>query len=249
MKAIVAPILSGLVLAFSLALPMSAAESKASVESVLQKYIQAAGGKAALEKVTAVSITGKIESPSLPAAADWRLHSKAPAKQLMELEIAGFGVTTEGVDGKVAWSKNPLTGVRDKTGGELEKALRDAQFGRELNFQKIYPNLAYKGMETVAGERAHILESAPSAQSKERFAFSEKTGLLIRQESDLETTQGPLTATSFLTDYRAVNGVMVAHHIKVSVKVGGQDMALTFKVSQVDQNKPLPDARFAKPAA
>lgn len=228
---------------------LQAANSPATVDGVLQRYVTATGGKAVLEKITAVNITGKIESPSLPVAADWHLYTKAPDKQLTELSIAGFGATLEGTDGKVAWSKNPISGVREKTGDELEKAIRDAQFGRELNFQKIYPQLVYKGTETVNGEKAHILESAPSARSKERFAFSEQSGLLIRQESDLETPQGAMKAASFLSDYRAVNGVKYPHNIKVSVQVGAQNMELTIKVSQVEQNKPLPDSRFAKPAA
>lgn len=227
---------------------VSAADSGANIDNVLAKYVTASGGKANLEKVKTLTMKGTMEMPAMGLNSEFEMQSKAPNKQLVKIDLPGMGAALDACDGTVAWSQNAMQGVREKTGDELAKARRDAEFQRPLTMKKIFPDLAFKGVEQVGGEPASVLESKPSPGSLERFYFSQKSGLLVQQQSTLDTPQGQLTATVNQSDYKAVDGVLYPHLIKTTISVGGQEMALSLKVAEIKHNQPMDDKIFAKPA-
>ena len=245
MKPFCHPIVCGLPLGLALLLVARAADAKPGVDSILDKYVEASGGRAAMEKVRSRTINGSIEI--LGSTADWALSAKTPNKQLSELNSSTLGALTEGFDGAVAWSKNQA-GIRIKDGDELAKTKRDADFHRVLNLKKLYPDLDYKGTDKVDGEEVQVLESRPSSTSKERFSFSAKSGLLIRQESELEGPQGKLIASVRLDDFRPVEGVKYPFNLKFKINSGGQDFEFAIQVKEVKHNVTIADAKFAKPA-
>lgn len=224
------------------------AQESPSVDSVLEKYVKASGGKSALEKISSRTIKGKLENSMMPGGAEWRYFAKAPDKQLVEMEIPGLGKTEDAFDGQVAWSKNAV-GIRVKTGDELAKAKRDSQFMRELNFKTIFPNLVAKGSDKVNGEDSNVLEFKAAGDSKETFFFSKSSGLLIRQDSEFSTSQGKVISTAVFSDYRVVDGVNFPHAIKGSLNMSGQELEYTLKISEVQHNIKMEDSKFSKPAA
>ena len=177
------------------------------------------------------------------------VYAKAPNKQWSQIEFAGAGTMNEGFDGTMAWAKTPWEGLRVKSGDELAKAKRDAELHRELKFKTLYPGLAYKGTEKAGEEQAYVLECKPSATSKEKFFFSPKTGLLMRQESELEGPQGRVSVATQVQEYKTVEGLKHPSQLKLKVTVGDQTFEFTMKVLEVKYNVPLDDAKFAKPAA
>src|SRR5262245_46930710 len=76
-------------------------------DQVLEKWVAAIGGRAAIEKNTSRVSKGTIESPGAPVTGTIEVSEKAPDKALssMELQVAGrsLGVTREAFDGVVAW--------------------------------------------------------------------------------------------------------------------------------------------------
>jgi hypothetical protein len=235
----------GLLICATLVLPTRAAVDAPTVDSILDKYVEASGGKAAMEKIKSRIVKGEIDL--LGATSDWQMSAKAPNKQISELNSATLGAIVDGFDGMVAWSKNQ-GGIRVKEGEELAKTKRDADFYRDVKFKTLYPDLAYKGTDKVDGEEVRVLESKPSASSKERFSFSTKSGLLIRQESELEGPQGKVMAAVRLDDFRAVDGVKYPFNLKFKINTGGQDFEFGIKVKEVKHNVAIEDAKFAKPA-
>ncbi len=230
-------------------LTTSAADTP-TVDTVLTKFISATGGKAAIEKIKTRVVKGKMDAPALSVSgADWTLTAKAPNKQATVVDVGGAGSYREGFDGAVGWASNPGEGIRVKSGEELAKAKRDADFNRELNFKTLYPDLAYKGTAKVDDEDVNILESKPSSTSKERFSFSVKSGLLVRQESEFESPQGAIRVTMHFKDYRPVDGVRYPHGLKSKIEMGGQEFEFGLTVSEVQHNVPVEDAKFTKPAS
>jgi hypothetical protein len=238
-----------LALGATLATALRAADSAPSVDSILEKFVAASGGKAALEKVTSRVIKGSLEVIGTPAMTNWEMYAKAPNKQFSQAELSGMGTFTDGFDGAVAWSKNPFDGLRVKEGEELAKVKRDADFHRELKLKTLYPGLAFKGTEKVDGEDAHVLESKPSGSSTERFSFSVKSGLLVRQESEFAGPQGKISADIRLEDYRATDGVKYPYALKVKMNAGGQEFEFSLKIKELRHNVTIEDAKFAKPAS
>jgi outer membrane lipoprotein-sorting protein len=227
---------------------LAEAAQEPTVDSILAKHVESVGGKAALEKITSRVIKGKVENALLPSGIEWTFFAKSPSKQLVVMEIPGLGTSQDGFDGETAWSRN-MAGVRVKTGEELAKVKRDSTFRRELNYKTLFPNLTYKGTQTIGNDEANVLESVPSADSKERFFFSKKSGLLVRQESEFKSGQGRVVSNAELSDYRDVDGIKQAYLIKGAVSAGGQEMEFTLRVSEIQHNVKIEDTRFGKPTS
>jgi hypothetical protein len=91
-----------------------------------------------------------------------------------------------------------------------------------------------------------VLESKPSTSSTERFYFSNKSGLLIQQQSTIQSPQGRSKPTLTSVSIRQVDA-WHPHAIKTSVKAGDQQFEFNLKVTDLKHNQPLPDSLFAKP--
>lgn len=221
------------------------------LEKVLARYVEAIGGRARLEKLTSRVIEGEVEMSAVPGTFALRVCAKAPDKQLSVITIPGFGELREGYDGTHGWVKNPMQGLADRPAAELPKVRRDAQFNRELQYQKIYPDLAVQGVDRTGPEPLVIAESRPDAKSLERLYFSQTTGLLVRQDSEFEGQNGRVSATAAFEDYREVDGgVRLPHAIRITARsADGMEMSLKLTVKSVKHNVPLDDAEFRKPAS
>jgi len=231
----------------SLILTLPAAADAPTVDSILAKHIEAVGGKEAIEKVHSRRVQFKTESETM-GSGEGEIFAQTPDRQRSHIDLGTTGVIDEGFDGTVAWAKNPWQGLRLKTGDELAKVKRDAQFHRELNYKKIYPDLAYKGVERVGDEEAWLLESKPTTSSKEKFWFSTKTALLLRQESQYEGPDGLLDIDAFAHDYKTFDGLKFPGALKMKISAGGQGFEFRLKFLDVKLNVEIDSAKFAKPA-
>lgn len=227
-----------------------AAAATPSVDAVLAKYVDAVGGRAAIEKQTSRVIKAALEGFGMPAPMDWAMYTKAPNKTLSEVDIPGMGKMLDGFDGQVGWSKNPFAGLRVKEGPELAKQKRDADFYRDLHLKTAYTNLTVKGTEKVADADAVLLEAKPTPDTSERMYFDAKSGLLVRQDSEFDTPEGRTKLQIVFSDYRESDGVKVPYAMRFNMTLPGQPAAeFTIKVKEVKHNETIDDAKFAKPAA
>jgi outer membrane lipoprotein-sorting protein len=241
---LIAPALIGSSLA--LTWPAAAADAP-TVDSILARHVEAVGGKAAMEKVHSRRVQLKVESETL-GNSEGEVFAQAPDRQRSHIDLGATGIIDEGFDGKIAWVKNPWQGLRVKTGDELAKVKRDARFNRELNYKSLYPDLAYKGIEKVGDEEAWLLESKPTASSKEKFWFSTKTALLLRQESQFEGPAGAVNINILPQDYKTIEGLKFPGALKTKISNAGQEYEFSLKFLNVKHNVEIDAAKFAKPA-
>jgi hypothetical protein len=219
-----------------------------SVTQVLDRYVEALGGRKALEKIRSRHIRGEAEIGDLPASpAPWELITESPNKRLSILAVAGFGEVIEGFDGKVAWVKNPGQPVTERTGDELAKSRRDSVFNRELQMLKVYPDLALKRVDRVGDQEAYVAESRPSAGSLECLWFARQSGLLLRQETEVDTANGRVAASVLFEDYRKVDQVLLPHVLRIRVAGAAGDMDVVLRFKEVTHNVPVDDRRFSRP--
>jgi hypothetical protein len=130
----------------------------------------------------------------------------------------------------------------------LAKVKRDARFNAESSYKSLYPDLAYKGLEKVGDEEAWLLESKPTASSKERFWFSTKTALLIHQESQYEGPDGTVKVNTFPQDYKTIDGLKYPGALKLKISGASQEFEFTLKFLGVKHNVEIDSAKYAKPA-
>nr|MCU0248178.1 hypothetical protein [Bryobacter sp.] len=128
----------------------------AKLDTILNRYVEALGGKAAIEKIT--NSVSKATASVAGAEMQVEIFRAAPARQASRIEIPGMGTMREVFDGKKAWSVNPFQGNSEKTGEDLAKAARDAAFHQPLQMKQLFAPLAYKGPETLETLKVEVAE-------------------------------------------------------------------------------------------
>jgi hypothetical protein len=229
-------------LALAVSSPL-AAQGSPTVDQVIDKYVQAVGGKVAMEKLTSRQAVGTID-PGNGMTLNIEIHEKAPNKFLSEVTVPNFGSVKQGFDGSVAWDSNPQQGVQELSGAMLASRKRNAQFYRWLRLRELFPKLELKGAAKVGDRDAYFVEATPAEGAPEKFYFDTQTGLLLRRDTSVDTPDGTITFESYYEDYREVDGVKIAF----SLRRVGPDNVLTLKFTEVKHNVPFDDAQFAKPA-
>ncbi|MEK6299293.1 MAG: hypothetical protein AABO41_01105 [Acidobacteriota bacterium] len=219
-------------------------EPTPTVDQILDKYVQALGGKAAMEKITSTASKGTFEIAALGLSGSAEVWEKAPNKTALKLDIPGFGIVQEGFNGTVAWSQDPQSGMREKTGAELAATKLDADFYKPIRLKQLYPKIAMKGKGKVGDNDAYLLEATPAEGAAETWYFDAATGLLTRMDLERETPQGKMAVQVFSEDYKAVDGVKVAHTIRQITPA----FTIIIKLEEVKHNVPVDDAKFNKPA-
>lgn len=216
-----------------------------SADQILDKYVEAIGGKAAIEKQTSRVSKGTFEIAAFGASGTAEIYEKAPNKTASVINVSGFGVVQQGFDGKTGWAIDPQNGSRDKSGAELAAAKLDAEFLKPLKIKQLYPKIVVKGKDKVGDKEAYVVEATPAESSVETWYFDTQTGLMLRQDADREGPQGKQKIQVYLDDYRAVDGVKVPFKLRQV----SEAFTIDIKIDEVKNNVPIDDAKFNKPAA
>jgi hypothetical protein len=211
-------------------------------ETLMDKYIEVTGGKAAHEKVKNYVMSGTFDMAAQGVSAKMTIW-RAEGKSLAQIDIQGMGVIEEGYDGTVAWSKNPMQGARLKEGGEKEMAAYGAEVNPDLNWRNLYSSVQTGAAEDVKGAACYRVDlTTKSGQKMERW-FDQKSGLLVKTRMTMSSPQGEIPIEAFVSEYKVVEGVNTPHKIVQSVM--GNDMTLAFSSIQVNQS--IDPAKFALP--
>ena len=220
-----------------------AQEALPTVEQVLDRYVKALGGRAALERVKSRVSTGTFELPEDSLQGTITFYAKAPNQRRYTLEVAGFGQIEQCFDGVTGWASNPQTGVRELSEQELAQERIAADFYAPLNMRRTFSGLTVKGKEKVGEREAYVVEGKESTGGPRVMYFEAATGLLIRVTVERESPEGRVTVENYLDDYREMDGVKIPHLL---TQVQPQYRLITH-VMEVRNNAPVDEAVFAKP--
>lgn len=219
------------------------AQEGPTVDDVLNHYIRALGGKAALQRLR--SRVGKGAITIVGAGIEGTVQSslRYPDKLLMVIELPGIGTIRQGFDGALGWNADPQSGLHVVTGSELAELRRTATFDRALRMKDVYPGLALKERVTLNGKDAWLLEAILDPWTY-RFYFDVNTGLITRVEMEQPLDSGG-KSTVVLTpgDYRPVAGVMMPFTLSES----SPSVNWVEKFAEITPNVSLDDAIFARP--
>ena len=220
------------------------AQAMPTADQILDKFVQALGGKAAIEKVNSRVSKGNFEIPAMGAGGPIEMYAKAPNKNLVIINIPGFGVVQQGFNGTVAWAQDPQSGMRELSGPELVSAKRDAEFYADIKFKEMYSKLTVKEKTKVGDKDAYLVEAIPTEGSPQKIYFDAQTGLVLRQDREADTPQGKMPIEVYLEDYREVDGIKIPFTVKQNTPA----FSFTIKLDEVKHNVAVDDAKFNKPA-
>jgi len=220
-----------------------AAADLPSADTILNKYLEATGGRAALEKRHNQVGHGYFEIAAAGLRGTLTIYEAEPNKNRLVVEIPGIGKIEQGSDGLIAWENNPLQGPRVKEGVELAESLRDSTFNLPLVAQKLYSKIETTGSETVEGHDCYKVVLTPATGNATTEFYDKKSALLIKTTATRSTAMGEIMAESLYDDYRKDGDVLSPH--KITQRAAGQEFQIV--IEKVEVNAELPKNIFDAP--
>ncbi|HYJ90802.1 MAG TPA: serine hydrolase [Pyrinomonadaceae bacterium] len=219
-----------------------------SVDELMQKTIEAAGGEANLRKITSRIVEADIDMENQGVKASTVSYTKAPNKAATQTTFTALNKTIgtgwdffDGTAGEEAYSFAPA----DKYSGKrLEDARIGADFYSPLDWKTNFKKIEVKGTAKVNGEDAWIVSFEPEKGTSFKEYYSAKTFLLLKREGviPVSTSSVQLPYAVTYSDYRSVDGVMLPFHT-VTNSIANGNVVTTIK--SLKQNVPVDDAIFA----
>lgn len=194
--------------------------------SVADKYINAIGGMAAVQKINSITTeaTAKVQGMDM----NIKMIDAKGGKRAVNVSMMGNTMHKMVFDGKEGYieqqgKKVPL--------GEKEKSemIKDQEIFPELMFAKS-PEYKLTGIEKYNNEDSYVIKGG-----KGTYYYSIKTGL---KTGEIEVSEAGSVPTSY-SDYKDVAGVKLPYTMVKNM--GGMDINMTVKSYQVNQAK---DADF-----
>jgi hypothetical protein len=225
-------------------LPVLAGDDLPKAEEVMAKYIEALGGKEALEKIHNRVTKATVAMPDQGITLEVTTYAAEPNKSYVVLESEMMGRIEQGTDGKVSWSKHPMMGgARILEGAEREQSLQRAIFHDKLQWRKLYKKVECQGIESVDGKDCYKLLATPETGNPETWYFAKDSRLLVKTQAKVSTPMGEMQIESAESDWKKVDGVLIAHKMTITTPMGGRVMT----VNSVEHNVDLPKDRFDLP--
>jgi carboxyl-terminal processing protease len=194
------------------------------VATILEKYLEASGGRSALEKVTSRVSTGTIEMTSLGINGTVEIDEESPDKSTVIINGQGLGIMQRTFDGSRGWLQDPLQGIIRFTGPGLEMVKDAAVFNKPAKLQELYPKPVLVGKEKLAGKEVYVVRLG-----FEKWYFDVENGLLLRK------------GNTYYDDYREVDGIKLPFKLRDEVLAGA---GIIYRLTEIKHNVKIDEAKF-----
>ena len=212
-------------------------------EQILDKYLQAVGGAAAVERIST-----RVEKGALISGDDktpYEIFSQAPDKRAA-IAHDRDGDTMSVFNGTAGWLEIAASSPpgRDLTpseiaGAKFEEDLKFALDVRHMEGLRVLPP------EQIDGKEMYVVAGKPDNLRRVRMYFDEQSGLLTRLVRYNEVPLGFTPVRTDYADYREVDGVKIPFR-RTHATPGGRSIV---QIETVRQNVPIDAAKFEKTSA
>ena len=209
------------------------------VDDVINKYLAAIGGRASVEKLQSLSMTGVVTNRA-GQTAGFTIEEKQ--NKYREARQTRPDADVRGYDGAHGWEQ---TGAKtaDLAGFPLDQTLRLNDVGNALHMSEKYTNLQTSGHPMPINGKDTTVVTGRAGVATEQFYFDSASGLLVRRVVMTRTALGQLREQIDYADYRSAGDIKIPFEIKLTT----WNALDTLKVADAKVNVALDDARFAKP--
>jgi hypothetical protein len=221
----------------------AAAQPLPKAETIIDRYNEVTGGKAAYQRHTYEMMTGTISFPAQGLGGKLTRYAMAPDNEYSALELGPIGKIESGFTNGVAWEKSSILGPRVKTGDERDQAAREALFDSQVGWRKIFPKAETLGSESINGEDCYkVLLTPPTGKPETRF-YSKKSGLLLKTTTTAVSPMGEVAVEVEVSDYKNFDGILFPTQSKSKMAAQQMDMLIT----SVSFDQPAPAGTFDLP--
>ncbi|MFQ5719108.1 MAG: hypothetical protein ACE5IK_06135 [Acidobacteriota bacterium] len=214
------------------------------LDSLLAKNFEARGGRERLEAIEAVRFTGTMSMGS-GLTAPFVLEWKRPRHIRLEFTVQGLN-GVQAFDGHTAWWILPFVGrtVPEKLTGSDRRSIEEmADLFPLLDPDAKGTRLEYVGEDDADGTPAFKIKMTGSHGDISYILLDATSFLQIRTTSTRQIGDRTVRIEGIMSDYRDIDGVLVAHSVHQSAGKSEQ----TIHIETVDLAASIPDRRFSMP--
>jgi photosynthetic reaction center cytochrome c subunit len=211
-------------------------------DQILDKYVEALGGAATIQKIT--SRAEKGVTTILGKSVGVEVFTQTPEKWALVRHLPE-GDSVSVLDGHAGWFGIAGRPTRDMHHSDIDAARMDADLQFALHIQQVFPELRVEYPEKIGDRETYVLFAIREGEPAAKFYFDEQSGLLVRIIRYGESPLGLNPSQIDYADYRDVEGVQVP--FRVTFSQPGNSSTIQFE--EIRQNVQIDDTKFAKPLA
>jgi hypothetical protein len=224
--------------------PQSETATLPSARKVLDRHVEAIGGRAAVLARSSSHVTGTISLPSKGLTGTLELFAAKPDKSVQRITLPGVGTVDEGFDGTNGWSISAITGPTLLQGRELEQKKFDSYFYADLHDTDRYQSMTTVEQTTFDGRQCYKVRLVRRSGGEDFEFYDMQTGLKAGVMVTRETLMGAIPATVAESDYRRFGKLLQPTTLKQTVM--GLQQLITITTLEYDNVDP---SVFELPAA
>jgi outer membrane lipoprotein-sorting protein len=228
-----------------LVLPL-AAQAPPSIDEIVAKNLKAKGGAEKWKAISSVRMTGKIslQCMDLPMS----VTAKRPNLSRQEITIQDKKLV-QAFDGTTPWMINPMMGsdaAQELTGPQADLMKSDADFdGALVDYKEKGHKVELVGKEKLDSTDVYHLKITKKTGNIQHYYLDAESGIELKTTSELEQGGTKQNIETELSNYQAVDGIMIPHTVKQLIN--GNPM-VTMTIEKVEFNPTLDESLFKMPA-
>lgn len=210
------------------------------VQQIVDRFVEEIGGREEILKRRSMRVMGTWEVQGM--SGEFELLRAAPNKQLLRIELGATGDILNGYDGKVAWTKSPMTGARLPEGAEASQAAEEADFYGTLHDARKYKSTKCLGRKEFDGRGCYEVRLVTLSGREITEYYDVENGLLAGTRTLQISPGGKSEVVVKFKEYRRWKQLLHATRVEVEAVSGTQ--TLVVKSVQYDS---VPSSAFELP--
>lgn len=211
------------------------------VDQILARYVEAAGGTSAIEKLTTRVAKGHVTLAGKQFPIE--VFSKTPGKQMSVIHLP-IGDSVTAYDGVSGWTLTPNRPLHYISTAEATSARLEADLQLPIHLKQLFTEIKAEKTEKVGEREVYVVSAFNAGELAAKFYFDEQSGLLVRMVRYVNSLLGLNPTQIDYADYREQDGVKMPFRQTIS----RFRSRLAIQMDEANTNVPLNDAKFVPPS-
>lgn len=218
-----------------------------SVDEIVEKHVQALGGKDKIKAVQTVRMSGKLMMGQ-GMEAPFTLELARPNKMRNEFTIQGM-TGIQAFNGTTGWLVMPFMGKKDPEempADQVEVMKDQADIdGPLVDYKDKGYQVESLGKADLEGSPVHKLKVTKKNGDALTIYLDAETYLELRRDNKTKLQGQEIQGETTFGDYKPVGGMMMAHSMEMKQAGAPAGMSMTF--DKIEVNPTIDPARFDMP--
>lgn len=225
--------------------PPQPAAAMRDAKDILADYARSIGDEKNWKKHRTVRVKRQVVVEAMHFSSSEETRLARGGKVFSTSQMPGMGTFQRGCDGRVAWAKDPIGGLRILRGGEAEDVRIAATWNSEWHLGDMYAKASSvePPVAPPAGQRWECVELGKEKGAATTICFDAKTHLRVLEKGVQASQGGQVPYVTRFSDWRSVDGVFVWHHEDVTVG----PVTMESRIVDIVFDQPIPPMLFKLP--